>query len=225
LLEEKTMEIMRTIELGKTYRDGEKETEVLRGINLEIDEGEFVAIAGPSGSGKSTLLGLLAGLDKPTVGQVFIGETEITTLPENRLAKIRGRMLGFVFQSFNLIPTLTALENVELPLILNGIADAKKARELLDLVGLTNRSRHYPNQLSGGEQQRVAIARALVCDPPIILADEPTGNLDSKNSKTVMDLLISLCEEKQKTIVLVTHDLDFASKAQRTVHIEDGRIS
>ncbi|MDD2430211.1 MAG: ABC transporter ATP-binding protein [Firmicutes bacterium] len=219
------MEIMRTIELGKTYRDGEKETEVLRGINLEIDEGEFVAIAGPSGSGKSTLLGLLAGLDKPTVGQVFIGETEITTLPENRLAKIRGRMLGFVFQSFNLIPTLTALENVELPLILNGIADAKKARELLDLVGLTNRSRHYPNQLSGGEQQRVAIARALVCDPPIILADEPTGNLDSKNSKTVMDLLISLCEEKQKTIVLVTHDLDFASKAQRTVHIEDGRIS
>lgn len=216
---------MRTIELGKTYRDGEKETEVLRGINLEIDEGEFVAIAGPSGSGKSTLLGLLAGLDKPTVGQVFIGETEITTLPENRLAKIRGRMLGFVFQSFNLIPTLTALENVELPLILNGIADAKKARELLDLVGLTNRSRHYPNQLSGGEQQRVAIARALVCDPPIILADEPTGNLDSKNSKTVMDLLISLCEEKQKTIVLVTHDLDFASKAQRTVHIEDGRIS
>ena len=191
------MEILRTIELGKTYRDGEKETEVLRGINLEIDEGEFVAIAGPSGSGKSTLLGLLAGLDRPTTGQVFIGETEITTLPESRLAKIRGRMLGFVFQSFNLIPTLTALENIELPMILNKKPDPQRARELLDLVGLSHRSRHYPSQLSGGEQQRVAIARALVCDPPIILADEPTGNLDSKNSQTVIDLLLSLNSEKQ----------------------------
>ncbi|HPQ10865.1 MAG TPA: ATP-binding cassette domain-containing protein, partial [Bacillota bacterium] len=142
------MEILRTIELGKTYRDGEKETEVLRGINLEIDEGEFVAIAGPSGSGKSTLLGLLAGLDRPTTGQVFIGETEITTLPESRLAKIRGRMLGFVFQSFNLIPTLTALENIELPMILNKKPDPQRARELLDLVGLSHRSRHYPSQLS-----------------------------------------------------------------------------
>ncbi len=219
------MEILRTIELGKTYRDGEKETEVLRGINLEIDEGEFVAIAGPSGSGKSTLLGLLAGLDRPTTGQVFIGETEITTLPESRLAKIRGRMLGFVFQSFNLIPTLTALENIELPIILNKKPDPQRARELLDLVGLSHRSRHYPSQLSGGEQQRVAIARALVCDPPIILADEPTGNLDSKNSQTVIDLLLSLNSEKQKTIVLVTHDMDFAAKAQRIVHINDGRIS
>lgn len=218
------MEILRTIELGKTYRDGEK-TEVLRGINLEIDEGEFVAIAGPSGSGKSTLLGLLAGLDRPTTGQVFIGETEITTLPESRLAKIRGRMLGFVFQSFNLIPTLTALENIELPMILNKKPDPQRARELLDLVGLSHRSRHYPSQLSGGEQQRVAIARALVCDPPIILADEPTGNLDSKNSQTVIDLLLSLNSEKQKTIVLVTHDMDFAAKAQRIVHINDGRIS
>jgi putative ABC transport system ATP-binding protein len=206
-------------------RDGEKETEVLRGINLEIDEGEFVAIAGPSGSGKSTLLGLLAGLDRPTTGQVFIGETEITTLPESRLAKIRGRMLGFVFQSFNLIPTLTALENIELPMILNKKPDPQRARELLDLVGLSHRSRHYPSQLSGGEQQRVAIARALVCDPPIILADEPTGNLDSKNSQTVIDLLLSLNSEKQKTIVLVTHDMDFAAKAQRIVHINDGRIS
>ena len=219
------MEILRTIELGKTYRDGEKETEVLRGINLEIDEGEFVAIAGHSGSGKSTLLGLLAGLDRPTTGQVFIGETEITTLPESRLAKIRGRMLGFVFQSFNLIPTLTALENIELPMILNKKPDPQRARELLDLVGLSHRSRHYPSQLSGGEQQRVAIARALVCDPPIILADEPTGNLDSKNSQTVIDLLLSLNSEKQKTIVLVTHDMDFAAKAQRIVHINDGRIS
>ena len=219
------MEILRTIELGKTYRDGEKETEVLRGINLEIDEGEFVAIAGPSGSGKSTLLGLLAGLDRPTTGQVFIGETDITTLPESRLAKIRGRMLGFVFQSFNLIPTLTALENIELPIILNKKPDPQRARELLDLVGLSHRSRHYPSQLSGGEQQRVAIARALVCDPPIILADEPTGNLDSKNSQTVIDLLLSLNSEKQKTIVLVTHDMDFAAKAQRIVHINDGRIS
>lgn len=218
------MKIMRAIELGKTYRDGEKETEVLRQINLEIDEGEFVAIAGPSGSGKSTLLGLLAGLDKPTTGQVFIGENEITSLNENLLAKIRGKMLGFVFQSFNLIPTLNALENIELPLFLNKIYDVKKAKELLDLVGLSHRSKHYPNQLSGGEQQRVAIARALVCDPPIILADEPTGNLDSRNSKTVIDLLENLSAERNKTVIVVTHDLDFAQKAQRVIHINDGRI-
>lgn len=218
------MKIMRAIELGKTYRDGEKETEVLRQINLEIDEGEFVAIAGPSGSGKSTLLGLLAGLDKPTTGQVFIGENEITSLNENLLAKIRGKMLGFVFQSFNLIPTLNALENIELPLFLNKIYDVKKAKELLDLVGLSHRSKHYPNQLSGGEQQRVAIARALVCDPPIILADEPTGNLDSRNSKMVIDLLENLSAERNKTVIVVTHDLDFAQKAQRVIHINDGRI-
>ncbi len=215
---------MRAIELSKTYRDGEKETEVLRHINLSIDEGEFVAIAGPSGSGKSTLLGLLAGLDKPTAGHVFIGENEITSLNENLLAKIRGKMLGFVFQSFNLIPTLNALENIELPLLLNKIYDVKKARELLDLVGLSHRGRHYPNQLSGGEQQRVAIARALVCDPPIILADEPTGNLDSKNSKTVTELLANLSEERNKTVIVVTHDLDFAQKAHRIIHINDGCI-
>jgi len=218
------MKIMRAIELSKTYRDGEKETEVLRHINLSIDEGEFVAIAGPSGSGKSTLLGLLAGLDKPTAGHVFIGENEITSLNENLLAKIRGKMLGFVFQSFNLIPTLNALENIELPLLLNKIYDVKKARELLDLVGLSHRGRHYPNQLSGGEQQRVAIARALVCDPPIILADEPTGNLDSKNSKTVTELLANLSEERNKTVIVVTHDLDFAQKAHRIIHINDGCI-
>lgn len=218
------MKIMRAIELGKTYRDGEKETEVLRQINVSIDESEFVAILGPSGSGKSTLLGLLAGLDKPTTGQVFIGETEITSLNENHLAKIRGKMLGFVFQSFNLITTLTALENIELPLLLNGIHNTKRAKELLDLVGLSHRGRHYPNQLSGGEQQRVAIARALVCDPPIILADEPTGNLDSKNSKIICDLLLALCEERKKTVIVVTHDLDFAQKAQRIIQISDGRI-
>lgn len=215
---------MRAIELGKTYRDGEKETEVLRQINLEIEEGEFVTIAGPSGSGKSTLLGLLAGLDKPTTGQVFIGENEITSLNENLLAKIRGKMLGFVFQSFNLIPTLNTLENIELPLFLNKIHDVNRAKELIDLVGLSHRSKHYPNQLSGGEQQRVAIARALVCDPPIILADEPTGNLDSRNSKTVIDLLVNLSAEKSKTVIVVTHDLDFAQKAKRVIHINDGRI-
>lgn len=218
------MKVMRAIELGKTYRDGEKETEVLRQINLEIEAGEFIAIAGPSGSGKSTLLGLLAGLDKPTQGNVFIGEQEITTLSENRLAKIRGKMLGFVFQSFNLIPTLTALENIELPLLLNGIYDHSKAKELLDLVGLSHRHKHYPSQLSGGEQQRVAVARALVCDPPIILADEPTGNLDSNNSKAVIELLKGLSEDRGKTVVVVTHDLDFAAKAERIIHINDGRI-
>ncbi len=218
------MKVMRAIELGKTYRDGEKETEVLRQINLEIEAGEFIAIAGPSGSGKSTLLGLLAGLDKPTQGNVFIGEHEITSLSENRLAKIRGKMLGFVFQSFNLIPTLTALENIELPLLLNGIHDHSKAKELLDLVGLSHRHKHYPSQLSGGEQQRVAVARALVCDPPIILADEPTGNLDSNNSKAVIELLKGLSEDRGKTVVVVTHDLDFAAKAERIIHINDGRI-
>jgi putative ABC transport system ATP-binding protein len=218
------MKVMRAIELGKTYRDGEKETEVLRQINLEIEAGEFIAIAGPSGSGKSTLLGLLAGLDKPTQGNVFIGEHEITSLSENRLAKIRGKMLGFVFQSFNLIPTLTALENIELPLLLNGIHDHSKAKELLDLVGLSHRHKHYPSQLSGGEQQRVAVARALVCDPPIILADEPTGNLDSNNSKAVIELLKGLSENRGKTVVVVTHDLDFAAKAERIIHINDGRI-
>ncbi|HHY18330.1 MAG TPA: ABC transporter ATP-binding protein [Firmicutes bacterium] len=215
---------MRAVELGKTYRDGERETEVLRGINLEIKKGEFVAIAGPSGSGKSTLLGLLAGLDKPTTGHVFIGENEITSLGENKLAKIRGKMLGFVFQSFNLIPTLTALENVELPLLLNGISEPKRAKELLDLVGLSHRNKHYPTQLSGGEQQRVAIARALVCEPPIILADEPTGNLDSKNSQIIKDLLFRLCQDQEKTVLVVTHDLEFAKQAQRIIHINDGQI-
>jgi putative ABC transport system ATP-binding protein len=218
------MTIMRAVELGKTYRDGERETEVLRGINLEIKKGEFVAIAGPSGSGKSTLLGLLAGLDKPTTGHVFIGENEITSLGENKLAKIRGKMLGFVFQSFNLIPTLTALENVELPLLLNGISEPKRAKELLDLVGLSHRNKHYPTQLSGGEQQRVAIARALVCEPPIILADEPTGNLDSKNSQIIKDLLFRLCQDQEKTVLVVTHDLEFAKQAQRIIHINDGQI-
>ena len=218
------MEILRTIELGKTYRDGEKETEVLRGINLEIDEGEFVAIAGPSGSGKSTLLGLLAGLDRPTTGQVFIGETEITTLPESRLAKIRGRMLGFVFQSFNLIPTLTALENIELPMILNKNQIRKEQESCWILwdsptgVGTTPASFQAVSS-------RGLLSPEPWCDPPIILADEPTGNLDSKNSQTVIDLLLSLNSEKQKTIVLVTHDMDFAAKAQRIVHINDGRIS
>lgn len=218
------MTIMRAVELGKTYRDGERETEVLRGINLEIKKGEFVAIAGPSGSGKSTLLGLLAGLDKPTTGHVFIGENEITSLGENKLAKIRGKMLGFVFQSFNLIPTLTALENVELPLLLNGISEPKRAKELLDLVGLSHRNKHYPTQLSGGEQQRVAIARALVCEPPIILADEPTGNLDSKNSQIIKDLLFRLCQDQEKTVLVVTHDLEFAKQAQRIIHLNDGQI-
>lgn len=218
------MTIMRAVELGKTYLDGERETEVLRGINLEIKKGEFVAIAGPSGSGKSTLLGLLAGLDKPTTGHVFIGENEITSLGENKLAKIRGKMLGFVFQSFNLIPTLTALENVELPLLLNGISEPKRAKELLDLVGLSHRNKHYPTQLSGGEQQRVAIARALVCEPPIILADEPTGNLDSKNSQIIKDLLFRLCQDQEKTVLVVTHDLEFAKQAQRIIHLNDGQI-
>jgi len=194
-----------------------------------VQAGEFVAIVGASGSGKSTLLGLLAGLDTPTNGSVILNSTEISYLPEDKLAAVRGKLIGFVFQSYQLIPTLTALENVLLPHELNAPANEQKegrhrALELLQSVGLQDRADHYPVQLSGGEQQRVALARAFILRPPIVLADEPTGNLDSKNGAHVMDLLLDLNRREGTTLVLVTHDPIVASHATRVLTVRDGEL-
>ena len=198
---------------------------ILDDITLLIPEKQLVAIVGPSGSGKSTLLGLIAGLDKPTSGSIKLGAIEITTMPESQMARYRRQKIGYIFQSFHLIPTLTALENVAVPLELNGDLDAKKrAAELLAAVGLQDRQSHYPVQLSGGEQQRVAVARAFACRPPILLADEPTGNLDSATGRQVIDLLLSLNRDHGSTLVLVTHDPDLASCAERIISLRDGRI-
>ena len=199
--------------------------EILKGIDFEVQRGQFVAIMGASGSGKSTLLGLLAGLDAPTSGQILLDGADITGLEEDELAALRGRTVGFVFQSYQLIPTLTAEENVLLPLDLAGERDAgDRARELLDRVGLLDRRDHYPVQLSGGEQQRVALARAFVMSPPILMADEPTGNLDTKNGRLVLDLLLQLNQREKATLLLVTHDRELASFADRTITLRDGAI-
>jgi putative ABC transport system ATP-binding protein len=199
--------------------------EILKGIDFEVERGQFVAIMGASGSGKSTLLGLLAGLDAPTTGQILLDGADITGLEEDELAVLRGRTVGFVFQSYQLIPTLTAEENVLLPLDLAGERyEAGRARELLDRVGLLDRRDHYPVQLSGGEQQRVALARAFVMRPPILMADEPTGNLDTKNGRLVLDLLLQLNQREKATLLLVTHDRELASFADRTITLRDGAI-
>ncbi|MEZ5404389.1 MAG: ABC transporter ATP-binding protein [Bryobacteraceae bacterium] len=217
--------ILETRALVKTAETPTHRVEILRGIDLAIPRGEIVAIMGPSGSGKSTLLGLLAGLDTPTSGQVFIDGVEISALREDDLASIRGRKIGFVFQSYQLIPTLTAEENVLLPHELNREGDGiERARELLEIVGLGDRRDHYPVQLSGGEQQRVALARAFMARPPILMADEPTGNLDTTNGRHVLDLLLELNRRERTTLVLVTHDQDLASHAQRRVVLRDGRV-
>ncbi|MGH2396138.1 MAG: ABC transporter ATP-binding protein [Nitrospiraceae bacterium] len=198
---------------------------ILDDITLEVPEKQMVAIVGPSGSGKSTLLGLIAGLDKPTAGSIRLDGVEITTMPESQMARYRRQKIGYIFQSFHLIPTLTALENVAVALELNGDLDAKKrAAELLAAVGLQDRQSHYPVQLSGGEQQRVAVARAFACRPPILLADEPTGNLDSATGRQVIDLLLSLNRDHGSTLVLVTHDSDLGSCAERIITLRDGRI-
>jgi putative ABC transport system ATP-binding protein len=210
----------------KVYPMGEVSVPALRGINLTIHPGEFVAIMGPSGSGKSTLMHLLGCLDLPSDGVVQLDGKDITTLDEDTLAQIRGKKVGFVFQTFNLIPTLTAQENVELPLFFQGVPREKRrarAAELLRKVGLDGRLHHRPAQLSGGERQRVAIARALANDPEIILADEPTGNLDSESGKAILELLAQLHREG-KTIILVTHNPEAAAYAQRIVRIRDGRL-
>ena len=211
--------------LKKSIRNGSRTVEILKGIDLFIPAGQFVAIMGASGSGKSTLLGLLAGLDLPTAGDVLIDGVEISRLPEDKLAEVRGKKLGFVFQSYQLIPTLTALENVLLPHELNGSGDGRpRAEALLTSVGLAERLHHYPVQLSGGEQQRVALARAFVLDPPIVLADEPTGNLDSTNGAHVLDLLLKRNHANGATLVLVTHDAQISSHADRGILLRDGAI-
>jgi putative ABC transport system ATP-binding protein len=211
--------------LKKSIRNGNRVVEILRGIDLSIPRGQFVAIMGSSGSGKSTLLGLLAGLDSPTEGQVFVDGTEISRLPEDALAQVRGKKIGFVFQSYQLIPTLTALENVLLPHELNASGDGRqRATQLLESVGLGDRMHHYPVQLSGGEQQRVALARAFVVEPAIVLADEPTGNLDSTNGAHVLDLLMDRNRAAGTTLVLVTHDQQVARLADRTIFLRDGVV-
>jgi putative ABC transport system ATP-binding protein len=212
-------------DVSKTVMSGSEPLTILHPLSLVIPHGRFLAIVGPSGSGKSTLLGLLAGLDAPTSGSVSIDGVDITRLDEDRLAKLRGEKIGFVFQFFHLIPSLTALENVSVPMEIVGIRDARRnAERLLEEVGLTGRAHHYPSQLSGGEQQRVALARALANDPPIVLADEPTGNLDTRNGRHIMELLHKIHDERGTTIVLVTHDAELASTADARLVLRDGRV-
>jgi putative ABC transport system ATP-binding protein len=211
--------------LSRTYRSGDRDLTVLKDITLHLEQGEFLAILGPSGSGKTTLLGLLAGLDQPTGGTVHLDGQPLGSLTEDQRARLRAKKIGFVFQSFHLIPTLTAQENVQVPLELLGEADSQpRARILLERVGLSGREHHYPAQLSGGEQQRVALARAFSIRPKLLFADEPTGNLDAGTGATIIQLMTELNQEVGTTLVLVTHDLDLASRAHRTIHLADGRV-
>ena len=213
------------IRLIKTLHGGGHKVEILKSLDLAIPSGQFIAITGHSGSGKTTLLSLIAGLDTPTSGTIHIDGQDITKLNEDELALLRGNRFGFIFQNFHLIPTLTALENVVLSLELNNTPGAtKKSEDLLSAVGLGDRLNHYPAQLSGGEQQRLSIARAFVNEPDIILADEPTGNLDSKNSDHIMNLIQELHQIKQATIILVTHESQVANQSQRILTLEDGKI-
>ena len=213
--------------LAKSIRSGSRVVEILRGIDLSVPSGTFVVIQGPSGSGKSTLLGLLAGLDSPSSGEILVDGQPLSGLGEDEMAVLRGRKIGFVFQAYQLVPTLTALENVMLPLDLTGCGGAESRRRAVDLlgqVGLGERTDHYPVQLSGGEQQRVALARAFVTQPPIVLADEHTGNLDSTNGAMVLGMLLQLNRETGTTLVMVTHDNQIASQADRRISLMDGRI-
>ena len=213
-------------QLWKIIENPPSRVEILRDISFSVPRGEFLAIMGASGSGKSTLLGLMAGLDTVTSGRIVLDGTDITHLREDALARVRGRKIGFVFQSYQLVPTLTAEENILLPAELSGIngQPRRRAAELLDRVGLTQRARHYPVQLSGGEQQRIALARAFVTRPPILMADEPTGNLDSANGRHVLDLLVQLNREEKTTLILVTHDRNLAEYADRIITLRDGQI-
>ncbi len=211
-------------DIVKTYPMGKSELRVLQGVSLTVDKGEMVAIMGPSGSGKSTLLNMIGLLDRPTSGSYILDGKEVSKLNGGEQAKVRGQKIGFIFQSFNLLPYLSALDNVELGQKYAGKVDSQAAKEALDKVGLADRIKHRHNEMSGGEQQRVAVARALAKNPPIILADEPTGNLDSKSSKEIMNILSSLHQEQNITLVMITHDQNIAHYCQRIVHIQDGQI-
>lgn len=218
--------VIDAINLTKVYKMGDVEVHALRGLSLKIYRGEVVAIMGPSGSGKSTLMNMIGALDRPTSGEYFLDGELVSELKDDQLAEIRNRKVGFVFQSFNLLPRATALSNVELPMRYSGVSRGRKqrAREALELVDLGDRIRHRPTELSGGEQQRVAIARALANNPAIILADEPTGNLDTKSGEEIMNLLLSLNKERGTTLVIVTHDPEIANLTQRIIQILDGVV-
>jgi len=219
--------IIETVDVTKTYTSGGRPLEVLKGINLKVEPGEFMAIMGPSGSGKSTLLNMIGALDRPTSGKVFINGTDLSQLNDNQIADVRNTEIGFIFQFFNLIPRMDAQKNIELPMAIKGISRGQRKRRaltLLDLVGLADRADHKPSQLSGGEQQRVAIARALANEPNILLADELTGNLDSKTGEEIMILLRQLNEEEGKTFILITHDPMVAQNTDRLVSFKDGVI-
>jgi putative ABC transport system ATP-binding protein len=221
------MAVLETRDLKKVYGDGEARVDALRGVSLSIDPGQMVAIMGPSGSGKSTLLALLGAVDKPTSGHVILEGTDLATLNDDQRTLIRRRRLGFIFQAFNLLPTLSAAENISLPLELDGVSAAegrRRAMEALELVDLGRRHDHLPGEMSGGEQQRVAVARALVIRPAVVLADEPTGNLDSVNSQKVTALLRRLVDEEGQTVVMVTHDHAVADAADRLIRLRDGCI-
>ncbi len=210
--------------VSKTVQSGENPLTIVHPVDLEIPTGQLLSIVGPSGSGKSTLLGLIAGLDMPTTGSIVVNGTDITSLSEDRLAEFRGRTVGFVFQFFHLMPSLTAFENILVPLEIIGESNPReRARSLMSEVGLTGRSHHYPSQLSGGEQQRVAIARALANTPPVLLADEPTGNLDSATGRSIINLLVDVNRRHGTTVILVTHDNDLAAQTDVTLVMRDGR--
>jgi putative ABC transport system ATP-binding protein len=218
------MSILRCESLARTYDSGGREITVLRDITFELEAGGFLAVTGPSGSGKSTLLGLLAGLDRPTRGRVVLDGHDLSALTEDERARLRAEKVGFVFQSFHLIPTLTAGENIQVPLELRGEDGRARAAELLTRVGLGDRGHHYPAQLSGGEQQRVAVARAFAHRPRLLFADEPTGNLDARNGANVVELLVELNQELETTLVLVTHDPELATRARRVLRLHDGAV-
>ena len=218
--------ILRCRSLSRTYRSGSRDLAVLKDITFDVSPGEFLAILGPSGSGKTTLLGLLAGLDLPTSGMVQLDGENLGSMTEDERARLRVEKIGFVFQSFQLMPTLTAQENVQVPLELRGQSEAgTRARDLLTQVGLSGREHHYPAQLSGGEQQRVALARAFSTHPKVLFADEPTGNLDASTGGTIIELMAELNHDQGTTLILVTHDLELASRARRTIRLADGRLS
>lgn len=218
---------IQTVDLVKRYGSGESETYALRGVNFTVARGDFVSIIGPSGSGKSTLLNMIGALDRPTSGRVFLDGLDISKLPSAELAIIRNKKIGFVFQQFNLLNRISVQDNVELPLAISGVPDTKRRKismQLLEQFGIASKARNKPNQLSGGEQQRVAVARALANDPSMILADEPTGNLDTTNTEIVMEILENLHEQTGKTVVIITHNIELAKRTKSAIMIRDGKI-